>query len=242
MSLEIIPISVSNEISSDDSISAIISKHTLRDNDIIVIAQKIISKHEGRIVNLDSITPSLLAEGIASAYQKDPRLVEIILNESKRLVRLENGIIIVETNHGIICANAGIDESNVRRGYATLLPIDPDMSATKIREQIKENTGKNVAIIISDTFGRPFRMGQINQAIGISGITPILNYKGTTDTFGRELRVTEIAIADELCSAAELVSGKTNNVPIIIIRNYPHDNSPGNSNNLIRTKKEDLFR
>jgi len=242
MNLEIIPLQVDRDISPGDSISEIIcSLFSVKENDVIVIAQKIISKSEGRVVSLDSVVPSLLAEGIASAYQKDPRLVQLIFDESKRLVRLENGIIIVETSHGIICANAGIDESNVKRGFATLLPQDPDLSASKIRNEIKEKTGKNIAVIISDTFGRPFRMGQINQAIGVSGIVPILSYKRKNDTFGREMRVTEIAIADELCSAAELVSGKTKNVPIVIVRNFEFVTS-GERINLVRSKKEDLFR
>lgn len=243
MSLEIIPLHIKQEIMPGDSLSDIISSSvSIQENDIIVVAQKVISKSEGRIVDLASIIPSLLAEGIASAYHKDPRLVEIILKETKRLVRLENGIIIVETNHGIICANAGVDESNVDRGYATLLPVDPDKSANEIRQNLKNNTGKNTAVIISDTFGRPFRMGQINQAIGVSGIVPILSYKGKKDTFEREMRVTEIAIADELCSASELVTGKTKNVPVTIIRNFVYDSAIRNSTKLVRSRKEDLFR
>lgn len=243
MSLEIIPVPIPNDIKPNDSISdIIIDSFHIEENDIVVIAQKIISKSEGRLVKLDSVKISLLAEGLASAYQKDPRLMEVILNESKRIIRLENGIIIVETNHGIICANAGVDESNVPLGYATLLPVNPDKSANDIRNQIKTRTGKNTAVIISDTFGRPFRMGQINQAIGVSGIAPILGYKGKKDTFQRELRVTEIAIADELCSASELVTGKTKNIPVCIIRNFVYDNCNENTMKLVRTKNEDLFR
>lgn len=243
MHVEIIPLKISKEIEQNDSISDMIcSSFSVKENDILVIAQKIISKNEGRIVNLNDVTPSLLAEGLASTYKKDPRLVELILNESKRIVRLENGIIIVETNNGIICANAGIDESNVKRDHATLLPIDPNTSAKNLRHQIETKTGKNIAVIISDTFGRPFRMGQINQAIGVSGIIPITNYKGTKDTFERELRVTEIAIADEICSAAELVMGKINHIPVVVIRNFDYDSTERNFMTLVRPKKEDLFR
>ena len=151
----------------------------IQDGDILVFSQKIVSKSEGRILSLSSVNPSLLANGISSSYNKDPRLMELILSESKRIVRMENGIIIVETNHGFVCANAGIDESNVQDGYATLLPEDPDRSANLLKEKIEQKTGKNIAVIISDTFGRPFRLGQTDVAIGVAGIEPILDYSGT---------------------------------------------------------------
>jgi coenzyme F420-0:L-glutamate ligase/coenzyme F420-1:gamma-L-glutamate ligase len=241
--LEIIPIPIEKEIEPSDDLSEIISQNTtLDDGDIIVIAQKIISKQECRSVNLSSVSPSLLAEGIASHYHKDSRIVELILSESKRIVRMKNEIIIVQTNSGFICANAGVDESNVKGGYATLLPIDSDISAQNIRQKIKENNGKNVAVIISDTFGRPFRMGQTNCAIGISGLNPILDYAGTDDSFGKVLRVTEIAIADEFSAAAELVMGKTLKCPVVIIRDYAFDVEEMGVDKLIRNDKEDLFR
>lgn len=192
----------------------------LQEGDILVLAQKIISKHEGRMIDLSTVTPSLLAEGLSAQYCKDSRIVELILSESKRIIRLGKGIIIVETKNGFICANAGIDESNVKDGYATLLPINSDVSAKTIREKIKQQSNKNIAIIISDTFGRPFRMGQTNYAIGISGLNPIIDYTDTLDSFKRILRVSAIAIADELSSAAELVMGKSLNCPVAIIRNY----------------------
>ena len=244
MSLEIIPISVSHNVDEDDKLVDLVSKSKvkLEDNDILVISQKIVSKQEGRIIKLSSVIPSLLSTGIASEYEKDPKLVEIILSESKRIVRMENGIIIVETNGGFICANAGVDESNVSDGYATLLPKNPDESASKLRHDILEKTGKQVAVIISDTFGRPFRMGQTDCAIGVSGIDSIIDYEGTKDTFGRELRVTAIAIADEMCSAAELVRGKTLETPIAVIRNYKFSPNTGTSKDLLRPKNEDLFR
>jgi coenzyme F420-0:L-glutamate ligase/coenzyme F420-1:gamma-L-glutamate ligase len=241
--LQIIPIPIEKEIEPSDDISELILKSTqLKDGDILVIAQKIISKQEGRIIDLSSVTPSLLAEGISSQYDKDPRIVELILSESKRIVRMKNQIIIVQTNHGFICANAGVDESNVKNGYAVLLPIDSDMSAKIIREKIKSNSNKNVAIIISDTFGRPFRMGQTNCAIGISGLSPLLDYAGTLDSFEKILRVTEIAVADEFSAAAELVMGKTLKCPAAIIRDYSFDFKENGISELIRHDAEDLFK
>tara|TARA_B110000444_G_scaffold175830_1_gene164485 strand:- start:79 stop:546 length:468 start_codon:yes stop_codon:yes gene_type:complete len=155
---------------------------------------------------------------------------------------MKNGLIIVETNHGFICANAGIDESNVVNGFATLLPLNSDKSAELIRTKILNETGKNVSIIISDTFGRPFRMGQTNCAIGISGMNPILDYSGTLDSFNRTMRVTAIAIADELSAAAELVMEKTKKCPVSIIRDYSYDFKDGSINDLIRPENQDLFK
>ena len=241
--MQIIPLHFENEITPLDDLSELILMSSdLHDGDILVVAQKIISKQEGRIVDLSTVTPSLLAEGISSQYQKDPRIVELILSETKRIVRMENGIIIVETHGGFICANAGIDESNVQEGYATLLPINSDISAQTIRYKILEQTNKNVAVIISDTFGRPFRMGQTNCAIGISGLNPILDYAGMLDSFKKILRITAIAVADELSSAAELVMGKTLKCPIVIIRNYSFNIEEHVIDELIRPETEDLFK
>lgn len=240
--MNILPLHITKEIEpSDDIVKLVLGSEPIENGDILVIAQKIISKQEGRIVELSSITPSLLAEGIASQYQKDPRIMELILRESKRIVRMNRGIIIVETNNDLICANAGIDESNVKNGFATLLPLNSDNSADLIRKKIFERTKKNVAVIISDTFGRPFRMGQTNIAIGVSGISSILDYAGTLDSFGKTLRVTAIAIADELSGAAELVMQKNTRCPIVIIRGYNFSDK-FNSATLIRPKNEDLFR
>jgi coenzyme F420-0:L-glutamate ligase/coenzyme F420-1:gamma-L-glutamate ligase len=241
--LQITPVHIEKEIDSSDDISKLISQSAkLTDGDILVIAQKIISKQEGRVVALSTVTPSLLAQGIGSQYNKDPRVVELILSESKRIVRMKNEIIIVQTHAGFICANAGIDESNVKDGYATLLPVDSDLSAQKIRDDIKNNFSKDVAVIVSDTFGRPFRMGQTNCAIGISGLNPILNYAGTLDSFGRILRVTEIAIADEFSAAAELVMGKILNCPVVIIRDYLFEFENHSISSLIRSENQDLFK
>ena len=241
--MQITPVHIEKEIDSSDNISKLISQSAkLNDGDILVIAQKIISKQEGRVVALSTVTPSLLAQGIGSQYHKDPRVVELILSESKRIVRMKNEIIIVQTHTGFICANAGIDESNVKNGYATLLPADSDLSAQKIRDDIKNNFSKDVAVVVSDTFGRPFRMGQTNCAIGISGLNPILNYAGTLDSFGRILRVTEIAIADEFSAAAELVMGKTLNCPVVIIRDYLFEFGNYSVSSLIRSEDHDLFK
>jgi len=214
----------------------------LEDDDVLIISQKIISKQEGRVVNLDTIIPSELSVGIASAYEKDPKLIQVILSESKRIVRMEHGVIIVKTKHGFTCANAGIDQSNVDGNFVTLLPINPDISAKLIHEEIKKKTGKKMAVIISDTFGRPFRLGQTDNAIGVAGIESILNYEGKPDTFGKTLRVTAIAVVDELCSAAELVMQKTKKCPMAIIKNYNYIPKDDLISSLIRPEAEDLFK
>jgi coenzyme F420-0:L-glutamate ligase / coenzyme F420-1:gamma-L-glutamate ligase len=242
MTIEIIPIHMKREIEIGEKLADRLLKTKFQDGDILVVTQKIISKQEGRIVDLSTVIPSILAQGIGSEYNKDPNLLEVILSESKRIVRMENGIIIVETNNGFICANAGVDESNVPNGYATLLPVDPDKSAQNLREEISKKSGKKIAVLISDTFGRPFRLGQADCAIGISGIDSILNYVGKKDTFGKILRVTEMAIADEICSATELVMGKTSGCPAAIIRNYNFTPSNDTAKSLIRSEDEDLFR
>jgi len=243
MVLEIIPIKIQREIGIDTNlVDLILESSEINDGDILVFSQKIVSKNEGRMLSLSSVNPSLLANGIASSYGKDPRLIELILSESERIVRMENGIIIVKTKHGFVCANAGIDESNVQDGYATLLPKDPDKSARLLKERIEQKTGKNIAVIISDTFGRPFRLGQTNVAIGIAGLEPVLDYNGKPDTFGKIMQVTAIAIADEICSASELVMGKVEKCPIAIVRNYNFNLSDAKIQKLLRSEHDDLFR
>ena len=243
MTLQVIPVKIQKEVETgDDLVNLILESFEINDGDVLVLSQKIISKNEGRILSLSSVTPSLLADGIASSYGKDPRLVELILSESKRIVRMENGVIIVETKHGFVCANAGIDESNVQDGYATLLPDDPDQSANLLKDKIKQKTGKNVAVIISDTFGRPFRLGQMDVAIGIAGLEPILDYNGKPDTFGKIMQVTAIAVADEICSASELVMGKVQKCPIAVIRNYNFNSSTAKIQKMLRSDHDDLFR
>ena len=244
--MQIIPLYIEKEITpSDDLAEIIIKTQKIRDGDIVVIAQKIISKQEGRLVDLSAVKPSMLAQGIASQYGKDPRIVELILSESKRIIRMYNGILIVQTNHGFICANAGVDESNIAQGYAALLPVNSDISAQRIRDKILQQTAKSVAVIVSDTFGRPFRNGQTNHAIGVSGLAPVLDYAGSVDSFQRTLRITAIAIADELSSAAELVMGKSLRCPVAIVRDHSFtlkDDGSGTVDELIREEGMDLFR
>ncbi len=248
--IKIIPIKITHNIKSGESIQDVIidavikNGHNIENQDIFIIAQKIVSKSEGRIVSLDTIQPSKKAIEIGNFTKKDPRLIEVILKESKKIIRMSKKTIIVETRHGFICANAGIDKSNVNRNQndVLLLPKDPDGSAKKIQTDLRKKLKKKVAVIISDTFGRPFRNGQVNVAIGISGINPIKSYVGTKDIFGKNLHVTEIAIADELCSAAELVMEKTAMVPIVLIKGYRYKKGDYKINSMIRNSKKDLFR
>jgi len=213
------------------------------DHDIIVIAQKIVSKSEGRVVDLQTVTPSTLANTIAESSEKDPKHVEVILREAANIIRMRGPHIIVETRHGFVCANAGVDRSNAGNGdLAVLLPIDPDRAAQKLRKRIRELTGADVGVIISDTFGRAWRNGQVNVAIGIDGLKPIMDYRGSSDMFGNQLKVTQIAIADELASAAELVMRKSDGVPVAIIRGVDYAKGSGSVQQLIRPKEEDLFR
>lgn len=244
MTIQIIPIQISKDVEEGENIPDLIlsTQPEIQDGDILVITQKIISKQEGSIVNLSQIKPSFLAAGIASAYGKDPKIVQLILDQTKRIVRLNNGVIISETHHGLVCANAGVDESNVKDGCVTLLPKNADESANKLRQEILQKTGKSVAVLISDTFGRPFREGQTNCAIGISGMPAILDYVGTHDTFGKTLHVSALAVADEICSATELVMGKSLQTPVAIVRNYKFENSKSSVKDLIRTRSTDLFR
>ncbi|SRR5579875_378802 len=244
MVMEVIPVKLHDDVKKGDNLAGylVLACNDLRDGDIVVFTQKIISKQEGQTIDLAKVHPSLLATGIASEYGKDPRIVQLILDQSKRIVRMHGGIIISETIHGFICANAGVDESNVMGGYATLLPDNADRSAEELRRKIKETTGKEIAVLISDTFGRPFRQGQTNVAIGMAGMRGILDYAGKKDDFGRTLRITAIAIADEICSAAELVMGKSLHIPIAIIRNYTHDSFSGSMGEINRPRSMDLFR
>jgi coenzyme F420-0:L-glutamate ligase/coenzyme F420-1:gamma-L-glutamate ligase len=244
MPVEIIPVIIKKEIQKgDDLVQTFLSNFKdLRDGDVVVVAQKIISKQEGRVIDLAGVIPSLLAVGIAAEYEKDPKLIEVILSESKRIVRMQNGIIITETKHGFVCANAGVDESNLPLGFASMLPENPDVAASEFQQKVESKTHKKIAVLISDTFGRPFREGQTNCAIGISGISGIVDYAGKKDVFNRMLRVTAIAQADEICGAAELVMGKTKDCPIAVVRNFEFESSDGGISGLIRSKQTDLFR
>jgi coenzyme F420-0:L-glutamate ligase/coenzyme F420-1:gamma-L-glutamate ligase len=219
---------------------------TLESGDIVVVTQKIVSKAEGRLVDLRDIEPSAFARQFAARSDHDPRMVELVLRESREIVRMdaERGILITETPSGFICANSGVDASNlVGDGVASLLPEDPDASAARVRDEIRRiEPGAEVAVIVSDTFGRAWREGHVNFAIGVAGMSPIKDYAGTHDTQGRILTVTRMAIADEIAAAAELVMGKATNVPVAVVRGYEYDSSPDGVASLIRDRSTDLFR
>jgi coenzyme F420-0:L-glutamate ligase/coenzyme F420-1:gamma-L-glutamate ligase len=248
--IEIIPIYLSINIDKKAKLLNILlesiknNNQIIKNGDIIVIAQKIISKNEGRSVNLNNIIPSFRSIDLGRKINKDPRIVQLILQESRKIIRVFDNIIITETHHGFICANAGIDQSNVSKSKnrVLLLPRDPDKSADTIRKEIYEKTRKDIAILITDTFGRPFRMGQTNIAIGIAGINALKNYKGKPDMFGKIMKVTEIAIVDEIAGAAELVMGKTEGIPIAIVRNVNYSHCNSSIKKIIREENKDIFR
>lgn len=211
-------------------------------DDVLVVGQKIVSKAEGRLVRLQDIVPSAVATSIASGVGRDPRLVEVILGESRRVVRMDKGILITETRHGWVCANAGVDQSNVDTDSVALLPEDPDGSAQNLRHTIRRTTGREVAVIIADTFGRPWREGLTNVAIGLAGLAPLRSYLGELDPAGRALQATILAVADELAGAAELVMGKLDRIPVAIVRGLRVASSDEGSKPLVRDPARDLFR
>ncbi len=216
----------------------------VQEGDIVVLTHVIVSRAEGNIVNLDHVIPSEFAKTIAAEFGKDPAVVETVLRESKSIIRMGDGHIIAETKHGFICANAGVDRSNVPGDRNVVpLPEDPDLSARRVRQRIGELTGRNVAVIISDTHGRALRRGEINVAIGVAGMKPIRDRRGETDLFGYVMRVKQTAVADELCSAAELVIGQTNEaIPAAIVRGYPYEKSEDTSaKELVWPKEKALF-
>ena len=236
------------EIRQGDDLSAQITNAARKarlhfeNGDILVIAQKIVSKAEGATVGLATISPSLQARAIAERQKKDPRLVEVILRESPRLVRTDP-VLIAETRHGFICANAGVDHSNVPGDdVVTLLPRDPDQSAKKLAAALCKRTGKHIAVIVSDTFGRPWRLGLTNVAIGASGVPVLRDLRGTHDRHGKSLTATILAVADELAAAAGLLMGKSEGSPVIVIRGYSFKPSSEPATRIIRPAAEDLFR
>jgi coenzyme F420-0:L-glutamate ligase / coenzyme F420-1:gamma-L-glutamate ligase len=212
------------------------------DGDIFVVKQKAVSKAEGRVVSLDEIRPGKKAKALARAQKKDPRLVELILKESVRVVRAGHGVIITETRHGFVCANSGIDQSNVGTGLAALLPVDPDKSSRQIRRGLERATGRRLAVVVTDTFGRPWRRGQTDVAIGCSGIAPLNPYAGKKDKYGYVLRVTEPAVVDEIAGAAELATGKLTGIPVSIVRGVQYRRSEDGARSLVMQKRRDLFR
>jgi coenzyme F420-0:L-glutamate ligase/coenzyme F420-1:gamma-L-glutamate ligase len=215
----------------------------LADRDIIVVCQKAVSKSEGRVLDLKDITPSELAKSFAARWEKDPRVVELVLRQTSRIVRMDRGVLIVETGPGWVCANAGLDESNsMADDKAILLPVDPDASAAGIRAELKRLSGAEVAVIISDTFGRPWRDGLTEVCLGISGMEAMLDLRGTHDLGGRELSHTVVAVADELACAAGLLMEKASAIPAVLIRGYAYKPAAGTAKSLIRPAEADLFR
>lgn len=211
--------------------------------DILVITQKIVSKAEGRVVDLEDVEASQFARDFAEQYEKDPRHVEVVLRETQRIVRMDHGVLICETRHGFVCTNAGVDESNVNgKQQLTLLPLDSDLSARQIRERLRDLAGLDAPVIISDTWGRPWRTGQVNMAIGVSGMEAQADYRGQQDAYGYELRASMIGVADELASAAELVMGKIDQVPVALIRGYRYQPAEGTVRSLMRDSSLDMFR
>jgi len=246
--VEVIPVSGIPEVGAGSDIAKLIlsalrrNKFKLRNRDVVVVKQKVVSKAEGRLVALDSVKPSARALQLANQQGKDPRLVELILQESVRLVRVGHGVIITQTKHGFVCANSGVDRSNVRKGHVALLPRDPDLSASRIRKRLQSATGKALAVLVTDTFGRPWRKGQTDVAIGCSGIAPLISYAGRSDRFGYELRVTEPAVVDEIAGAAELAVGKLKGIPVAVVRGVEYTPGEGGVKSLLMEARQDLFR
>jgi coenzyme F420-0:L-glutamate ligase/coenzyme F420-1:gamma-L-glutamate ligase len=249
--IQIIPIGGIGEIPQGSDLGLILFQGlqaqglSLLTSDILVITQKIVSKSEGRIVNLSDIQPSEFAKSFAQQYQKDAAHIEVVLRESKRIVRMDHGVLITETPHGFVCANSGVDESNVGSSHTlTLLPLDPDRSARELRARLQQLSAEksDIAIIISDTWGRPWREGQVNNAIGVAGMEALADYRGQVDPYGYEMHVSKIAVADELASAAELVMGKIDRVPAALIRGYRYLPGESSGQSLLRDSSTDMFR
>ena len=251
--LRIIPVTGIGEIAPGADLGFLIYKAiqaqqmTLQQGDILVVTQKIVSKAEGRQVKLAEVEPSEFARIAARTSRKDAQYIEMILRESRRIVRMDHGVLLTETHHGFICANAGIDESNVGgEGEVLLLPVDPDRSASTLRARLQELSGegaaREIAVIISDTWGRPWRNGQVNMAIGVAGMEPMSDYRGQYDPYGYELQASLIAVADELAAAAELVTGKVDRVPVALIRGYAYTPGTGTAQDLLRDPALDMFR
>jgi len=246
--LQVIGITGIPEIKPGDHLGDVIVKAAqeqgtpLETGDILVVTQKIVSKAEGRVVDLRDIEPSPFAKYVAEESDRDPSHVEVILRESRRIVRMARGTLITETKHGLVCAAAGVDASNVPgENNVSLLPEDPDRSARGILKDISMLTGVDLAVIISDSFGRPWREGSVDIAIGAAGLDAVKDYRGTDDANGRALKVSVIAIADELASTAELVTGKIASIPVAIIRGYQYTAGDEGTKPLIRESAKDMF-
>ncbi|MFI5272505.1 MAG: coenzyme F420-0:L-glutamate ligase [Ktedonobacterales bacterium] len=246
--VRIIPLRGVPEVQPGDDLAALTldalraSELALRDGDVLVVTQKVVSKAENQLVDLRDVQPSELARSFAMRWNKDPRYVEVVLRESVRIVRMDRGLIISQTRHGLVCANAGVDASNVAGELACVLPQDPDASAAALRAALLARTGTEIAVIISDSFGRPWRNGITNVAIGVAGMAPMADYRGVADDFGRVMQASVLAVADELASAAELVSGKVSRAPLTLIRGYAYERREGSAAELVLDASMDLFR
>jgi coenzyme F420-0:L-glutamate ligase / coenzyme F420-1:gamma-L-glutamate ligase len=210
--------------------------------DVIVVTQKVVSKAEGRVVDLATITPRPEAVAFAKEFDRDPRQVEVVLRESAEILRMERGVVISRTRHGFVCANAGVDASNVVPGTVTLLPEDPDRTAREIRHRLRQDLATDAAVVISDSFGRPWRLGIVDVALGVAGFAPLDDQRGQPDTSGRLMRTTVVAVADEIASAAELASGKTSRKPVVLVRGVrlpPGDGSV--RRDVVMPRDQDLF-
>ena len=242
----LIPVEGFPEVRPDDDLEALVAGavgDTLRSGDVLVVTHKIMSKAEGRLVDLGSVEPSALAKEYAARWGKDPRRIEVVLRESRRVVRMDRGVVISETRHGFVCANAGVDASNVP-GEETvcLLPVDPDRSAARLREALRRRLGVEVAVVVSDSFGRAWRFGITDVAIGVSGMDPLADYRGQNDPHGYPMEASVLAVADELAAAAELVMGKTDGVPVAIVRGYAYGRDAGTGQDLLMPPERDMFR
>jgi coenzyme F420-0:L-glutamate ligase / coenzyme F420-1:gamma-L-glutamate ligase len=245
---EVIGVEGIGEVQPGDDIARLVVEAAARQRtpvvtaDVLVISQKIMSKSEGRLLRLSEIAPSTMAATFAAELGRDPRLIEVILRESRRIVRMDRGVLVTETRHGWVCANAGVDQSNVDADLVALLPEDPDRSARAFRDAVRARTGTEVHVIVADTFGRPWREGLVNIAIGVAGFAPLRSYLGERDPAGRPLQATILAIADELAAAAEPVMGKLDRIPAAIVRGLPLAPSEEGSKALLRDPARDLFR
>jgi coenzyme F420-0:L-glutamate ligase/coenzyme F420-1:gamma-L-glutamate ligase len=247
--IRILPIAVAGEIGPETSLSEILlsaargASLRFEEGDILVVKHKIVSKAEDATVSLADVRPSAASHAWGRRYGVDARVTELALRESRRVVRRKRGVLITETRHGFICANSGVDVSNVDGGeHAVVLPVDPDQSAARLRRELKARTGVEIAVIVSDSFGRPWREGLTEVAIGVAGMRPLVDYRGRRDPHGYSLHATIDAVADELACAAGLVCGKLRRTPACIIRGYSYQRGNGRARELLRSARRDLFR
>ncbi len=244
--IELIPVGGFPEVRPGDDLTAMILEavgDSLRFGDVLVVTHKVMSKAEGRLVDLRTVEPSALAKGYAVRWGKDPRQIEVVFRESRRVVRMDRGVVISETHHGFVCANAGVDASNVPgEDTVCLLPVDPDASAARLRDAVQERLGVEIAVVVSDSFGRAWRFGITDVAIGVSGMDPLADYRGRNDPHGYPMEASVLAVADEIAAAAELVMGKTDGVPLAIVRGYDYGKDAGTGQDLLMPPERDMFR